>query len=121
MNPRDVGTFDQPNGWARVTGPCGDTIEMRLMVRDGTVTRAAFATDGCDATAVAASVATELAEGKRVPEAGSIGQQDILFALGGLPKDSQHCALLAANTLREAVADHLAMQKAPWKRAYRRI
>jgi NifU-like protein involved in Fe-S cluster formation len=40
--------------------------------------------------------------------------------LGGLPEESKHCALLVANTLREAVKDYLAFKNEPWKRAYRR-
>jgi nitrogen fixation NifU-like protein len=62
---------------------------------------------------------TELAKGKTIAHALRIGQQDVLNTLGGLPEESVHCALLAANTLREAVRDHLACQKEPWKRAYR--
>jgi nitrogen fixation NifU-like protein len=63
---------------------------------------------------------TELAKGKSVPEAQKITQQDILDALGGLPEESLHCALLAANTLKEAIKDYLASRKEPWKRAYKR-
>jgi NifU-like protein involved in Fe-S cluster formation len=41
-------------------------------------------------------------------------------ALGGLPEESEHCALLAADTLKEAIKDYLAFEKEPWKRAYHR-
>ena len=40
--------------------------------------------------------------------------------VGGLPEESQHCALLAANTLRAAIEDYLATKNAPWKRLFRR-
>jgi Mrp family chromosome partitioning ATPase len=40
-----------------------------------------------------------------VEDAARIEQADILEALGGLPKESEHCALLAANTLKAAVRD----------------
>lgn len=40
--------------------------------------------------------------------------------LGGLPEDSVHCALLAAETLRRALADYLAHRNEPWKRAFRK-
>jgi NifU-like protein involved in Fe-S cluster formation len=43
-----------------------------------------------------------------------------LNALGGLPEESQHCALLATDTLKEAIRDYLAMSKEPWKKAYRK-
>jgi nitrogen fixation NifU-like protein len=63
---------------------------------------------------------TELATGKSVGEANKISQQDVLNALGGLPEESQHCALLAANTLKAAVRDYLVLQKEPWKKLYRK-
>lgn len=63
---------------------------------------------------------TEMAKGRTVFHAQKISQQDVLNALGGLPEESQHCALLAANTLKEAVKDYLITKKEPWKRAYKR-
>jgi nitrogen fixation NifU-like protein len=63
---------------------------------------------------------TEMAKGKNISEAQEINQQDVLSALGGLPEESEHCALLAANTLKEAIRDYLAIKKEPWKRAYRK-
>jgi NifU-like protein involved in Fe-S cluster formation len=36
------------------------------------------------------------------------------------PQISQHCALLASNTLKAAVQDYLAMQREPWKKNYRK-
>jgi NifU-like protein involved in Fe-S cluster formation len=63
---------------------------------------------------------TELAKGRRISIAIRICEQDVLEALEGLPEESQHCALLAANTLKAAIRDCLAMQKEPWKKAYRK-
>ena len=50
-------------------------------------------------------MATELAIGKPPAEAARIEQADVLAGLGGLPKESEHCALLAANTLKAAIED----------------
>jgi len=120
MNPRNVGSIDGADGFATVTGPCGDTMAIWLRVRDGAIKDIAFWTDGCGTTIAAGSMVTELAKDKAVRDALRIGQKDVLDALGGLPEESVHCALLAANTLREAVRDYLACQKEPWKKAYRR-
>ena len=120
MNPRNVGSIANADGFASVTGPCGDTMEIWLKVRNGTLAQASFWTDGCGTSIAAGSMVTELAKGKAVAEILKISQQDVLDALGGLPEESAHCALLAANTLREAMKDHLAYNKEPWKRAYRR-
>jgi len=120
MNPRNVGDMEDANGFARVTGPCGDTMEMWLKVKNSTIADATFMTDGCGASIASGSMVTEMAKGKSVSEARRISQQDVLSALGGLPEESEHCALLAANTLKEAVKDYLAMKKEPWKKAYRK-
>jgi len=95
-------------------------MEICLKVRDSRVMNASFWTDGCGTTIASGSMVTELAKGKSVLEAQKIRQQDILDALGGLPEDSLHCALLAANTLKEAIKDYLASKNESWKRAYRR-
>jgi nitrogen fixation NifU-like protein len=120
MNPRNVGNLEDADGFARVAGSCGDTMEIWLKVKDGTIAHATFYTDGCGTTIASGSMVTEMAKGKSVAEAQKISQQDVLDALGGLPDESKHCALLAANTLKEAVRDYLATKKEPWKKAYRK-
>jgi Mrp family chromosome partitioning ATPase len=57
-------------------------------------------------------MATELAIDKPLHEAMQIEQANILAALGGLPKESEHCALLASNTLKAAVKDYRDRQEA---------
>jgi len=118
LNPRNLGKIPAPDGIGRITGSCGDTMEICLKVRHGRVRNASFWTDGCGTTIASGSMVTELAKGKSILEAQKITQQDVLDALGGLPEDSLHCALLAANTLKEVIKDYLAFRKEPWKRAY---
>ena len=120
MNPRNVGNMENADGFASVTGPCGDTMDIWLRVKNGTISNASFMTDGCSTTIAAGSMVTEKARGKSVSQAQKISQQDVLDALGGLPEESRHCALLAANTLKEAIRDYLTMKKEPWRRAYKR-
>jgi len=120
INPRNLGDMADASGFGRVTGPCGDTIEIWLEVKDGIVADATFLTDGCGSAIASGSMATELAKGRSIPEILKISQQDILKALDGLPEESAHCALLAANTLKEAIKDYITLKKEPWKRAYRK-
>jgi len=120
MNPRNLGGMEDADGLAKVTGPCGDTMEIWLEVKNGTIADAAFMTNGCGTSIASGSMVTELAKGRSIAEAQRIMQQDVLNALGGLPEESVHCALLAADTLKAAIRDYLAMKKEPWKRAYRR-
>jgi len=118
--PRNVGMIANADGLARITGPCGDTMEIWLRVREGVIQRVSFWTDGCGPSIAAGSMATELVKGKQLEQALGISQEDILEALEGLPEDSVHCALLAANTLKAACRDYLSMRNEPWKRAYRK-
>lgn len=121
QNPRNFKTLISPDGYARVKGVCGDTMEMFLRVKDENVIECTFQTDGCGTTIVCASVATELAIGKPFIEAlGSVSAAEILRVLGGLPEESAHCAQLAAETLRRALADYLSQKSAPWMKNYRK-
>ena len=113
MNPVNFGALENPDGRARITGPCGDTIEIFLKVRDGIVAQASFLTDGCGTSIASGSMAVELATGRHLKRAAAISQQEILDALGGLPPESEHCALLASNTLREALRDYASSAQEP--------
>ncbi|HEY42255.1 MAG TPA: iron-sulfur cluster assembly scaffold protein [Dehalococcoidia bacterium] len=120
MNPRNAGIMQDADGYARITGPCGDTMEIWLKVSNDTIVDATFMTDGCGTSLASGSMVTEIAKSRNVDEAQRISQQDVLDALDGLPQDSEHCALLAANTLKAALRDYLTMKREPWKRAYRK-
>jgi Mrp family chromosome partitioning ATPase/predicted Fe-Mo cluster-binding NifX family protein len=110
-HPRNYGALEKFAGRARITGPCGDTMEFWLTARNGIVDKLTFTTDGCGSSLACGSMATSLAKGRRVKDAAALGQQDILGALGGLPKEVEHCALLAANTFKAACEDYLNRQK----------
>jgi nitrogen fixation NifU-like protein len=120
MNPRNLGDMEDADGFAKVIGPCGDTMLIWLKVNGNTIINASFLTDGCGTSIASGSMVTELARGKNIGEARKISQEDVLNGLGGLPEESQHCALLAANTLKEAIKDYLAMKREPWKKDYRK-
>jgi len=107
QSPRNWGALSEFDGRARVTGPCGDTMEFWLQVAHGRIARVTFDTDGCGSSIACGSMATELAAGKTPEDASRISQKDILDALGGLPPEVQHCALLASNTLRAACEDYV--------------
>lgn len=97
-----AGVMKHPDAEARVTGPCGDTMEVFLAVRGGRVADASFVTDGCASTIACGSMACDLVLGKTVAGLREVTQEAILEALGGLPEADLHCALLAARTLGEA-------------------
>jgi len=104
--PANFGPLRGASGNARVTGPCGDTMEFWLHVEHERIVRTTFTTDGCGHSTLAGSACARLAENRTLEETMRIGQEDVLGAVGGLPEESHHCALLAANTLKEAVVDY---------------
>lgn len=104
-SPRNYGPLAKWDGHARITGPCGDTMEFWVQIEGSRLAQVGFTTTGCGTSRAAGSMATELVIGKPPGDAEKIEQADILAALGGLPKDSEHCALLASNTLKAAIRD----------------
>ena len=102
--PRNVGIMLEPDGYAFVCGPCGDTMEMFLRVQDSRIEVAAFMTNGCGPTVACGSRLTQMAQGKSLEETAAIEAGDVIIALDGLPPEHVHCATLAVNTLKEAIA-----------------
>ena len=107
QNMRYMGPMDDPDGYAVVTGPCGDTIKIYLRFRNNHVQEASFQTDGCGNSAVCGSFAAEMAISKTPDELVEITGESILEFLGGFPEEDRHCALLAAETLQEALNDYM--------------
>lgn len=104
-NPKNLGRMAEPDACGVVRGWCGDTMEIYLRLNGERIEEAAFMTDGCGPTVACGSTLTTMVQGLSLQEAGGITPQDLLAALGGLPEESVHCAELAVNTLREAIAD----------------
>ncbi len=108
--PLYMGALDDADGFGRVTGKCGDTMEVFLKFENDKVKRAGFRTDGCGSSTVCGSFAAELAH-QRSPEGVSeITGDMILGVLGGLPEEDRHCAFLAAEALQEALDDYMRKQ-----------
>jgi Mrp family chromosome partitioning ATPase/predicted Fe-Mo cluster-binding NifX family protein len=109
-NPRNRGLLESADGHARITGPCGDTMEFWVRVRGDRLARVAFETSGCGATVACGSMATTLAEGLELTDAIDLQPEQILAAVGGLPAEYEHCAQLACDTLHGACEDYLFRQ-----------
>lgn len=110
-NPMNPGPLINANGHARITGPCGDTMEIWLSVEKGWVREAAFTTTGCGPSRACGSMATELIIGRTIQTALELEQEDILEELNPFPESHHHCALLAANTVRAAAQDFVDKQQ----------
>ena len=111
LKPLYVGVMPNPEGYGRVTGTCGDTMEIFLMFEKGMVKEATFQTNGCGSSTVCGSFAAEIAHGRSPDEITEITGEMILGILGGLPEEDRHCAFLAAETLQEALDNYMRKQR----------
>ena len=107
-NPTNMGRIPEPDAYGIVHGWCGDTIEFYLRVDGGRIEEAAFTTDGCGPSVACGNRLARMVQGLSLGEAVGIRPEDLIVALDGLPEDSAHCAELAVNTLREAIASRRA-------------
>ena len=105
-NPRNVGEISDADGVGRVTGTCGDTVQIQICVEDGRISESRFMTDGCGTSIACGSMLTEMIKDKTIEEALMINSDDLLRSLDGLPEEYVHCSVLAVNVLREAIADY---------------
>jgi nitrogen fixation NifU-like protein len=100
----NVERMENPSTSCLFTGPCGDTVEIYLKIKDEVIDNASFVTTGCSASFVSGSALTELLKGKTLKEAREIEGEDILTHLGGeLPRQKVHCVHLVKKTLEDAL------------------
>ena len=121
MNPRNVGTIENPDGYGKVGNPvCGDLMEMYIKVKDDIITDIKFQTFGCGSAIATSSMVTELAKGKHADEAMEITRGDVASELDGLPPQKMHCSNLAADALHEAIKDYISKKESPEKTGVKR-
>lgn len=106
-NPRYLQILADPDGYAKQTGTCGDSIEIYLKFDSGRVSEAGFQTDGCGPSLVCGSYAAQMAIGRAPAELTEVSGEAILAELGGLPEENEHCAHLAAAALQSALEDYM--------------
>ena len=111
LDPMYMGAMDNPDGYGRVTGSCGDTMQIFLKFENEKVKKASFQTDGCGPSMVCGSFAVELALGKSPDELLDVTGETILKKVGGLPAEDEHCAFLSADALQEALNDYMINQR----------
>jgi nitrogen fixation NifU-like protein len=98
---------EHPDGRARITGSCGDTMEICLKFKGDHVEKTSHWTDGCAYSLNCVSSAADLAKGRHPDEIVEINTDLIQRSVGGLPADHLHCARLAEETLQAALDDYM--------------
>ena len=106
LNPQNIGKIDDPDSYVRVTGVCGDTIEMYLSVKGDKIIDIKFLTNGCGATIACSSYTTRISKGKSIASAFKIKPKDINNYFEGLPDEHKHCAKLAVITLKAVLKEY---------------
>ena len=105
--PENYGPLETEDCHHSFTGPCGDTMEFWIKVKNNSIQDISFVTDGCVSSKAAGSMTTLIAKGKSFSEIFKLEQKDVLTALDGLPKDHEHCARLAVKTLQKTCNAYL--------------
>lgn len=106
-NPRNAGALEDADLHVEVENPvCGDVLHLYLR-RDGErrVSQARFQVYGCPAAIAAASLLTEMVQGKSFQELSRLERQEIDSSLGGLSAESAHAAVLAADAVKKVLEE----------------
>ncbi|MEJ2057164.1 MAG: iron-sulfur cluster assembly scaffold protein, partial [Desulfofustis sp.] len=69
---------ENPEGIAKVSGNCGDTMEIGLQIRDDIITSTHSWTDGCSYSKLCVEAAAMLARDKKIDEAKKINMVSIM-------------------------------------------
>ncbi len=101
--PLSFGPLKGADGNARLTGPCGDTMEFWVRMDGDTIGLVSFTTDGCQHSLRCGSAMAALGCGLPLDKVDSLSEQDVLAVAGSIPEDSAHCATLALATWKAAL------------------
>lgn len=108
MNPRNVGTIENPDGYGKVGSPsCGDVMEIFLKIEDDIIKDVKFRTFGCASAIATSSISTEMILNKNVSEALQLTNKAVAEALDGLPPAKMHCSVLAEEGIKAAIEDYM--------------
>lgn len=118
LTPHNLGVLPVPAHASHVHGRYGDSMEMFLRVDDGTIVAVRFMPHGCMHTTACGSALTCLVLGSSLEQASEVGPKQVEEALGVLPAEHRHCALLAVIALRAALQTHYQERRSPWKKLY---
>jgi len=102
----NVGELKDHNACFTYTGPCGDTMEIFLKIKDDVIEDAKFQAIGCAGAFSAGSALTAMIKRKTLEQAEKFNEGDIMDYLGGIPESKIHCACLSVRTLEKAIRQY---------------
>ncbi|MEM0286643.1 MAG: SUF system NifU family Fe-S cluster assembly protein [Nitrososphaerota archaeon] len=109
-NPHNFHKLKDPDFKAEDTNPlCGDHVEFSVKLQDGRVSEVGFIGRGCAISQAAASILTDLVQGKTIEELQKMEKEDLLEAMGNpdLGPVRIKCAMLSFKTLKLGLYSYL--------------
>lgn len=103
----NAGSIENADGYGKISGICGDTMEIWLRIASGVITEARFMTNGCMSSQLCGAAAAWLAKDESLIDALDISPADVIRLLGCFEGIESHCAILAVSTLYRAIAEYM--------------
>lgn len=101
QNPRNVGDLEPPAVTVETSNPaCGDIMRLSVRFENGVAAEVRYKVRGCTASIAAGSALTEWLTGKSRAEIGTFSPGMVDAAVGGLPAESKHAAVLCADAVK---------------------
>jgi len=105
-NPRNYGKLEDPDIHSEDSNPlCGDQLAMDMQVEGDRIKEVRFLGRGCAISQAAASMLSEMIEGKTVQEVVALGKDEVLEELGiAISPARTKCAFLSLRVLHRGLA-----------------
>ena len=113
-----LGILQNPDGYGKRVGDCGDTIELYLSVHGGRIQMVTFQIQGCLNTNACANTLAYLVEGRSVTDGWQVSPENLVDYLETLPPDHTHCAELVVGAFYHALNDYSSTKQESWQKAY---
>ncbi len=103
-NPRNVGAMPDATARGEATNPvCGDVLHLYLKIADNKIIASSFQAQACPPCIAAASILTEMMQGLTIDEVLLLKPVDVTRGLESLPRNKEHCSILAIDALKSAI------------------
>jgi nitrogen fixation NifU-like protein len=100
-NPRHSGELPSATHRVEVTNPvCGDVLQLAACIENGVIIELKFLCRGCTTAIACASWVAESLNGASTELARTLSADAISEGLGGLPEETGHAAVLAADAVK---------------------
>jgi len=106
IEQRNMGSLTDANQVSELTGHCGDTMKIFLIIENGRILDTRYQVLGCPGAIAAAMAAVDLVRGKTLDKALELTDRDVFRELEDLPDQKQHCIRLAVKTLQKGIHEY---------------